>query len=184
MDSTPVDAPATEVTTPPGHQHRGSALAPEAVTALLTTFLEATNRRDDTTLAALLAPDYLHHWPFGHDTVGAAAYVANLQRVAEVFPDLTVTAVQIFASDDFGAMVWTAIGTQRQPFLGFPPSDHPATWSGLFLHRLAGGQIAETWTQADHLSRLQQQGALPALVATPAPSPRAAALGRAGEAST
>jgi len=180
MDGHPVDSAATEVATPPGHPDRGAALTPEAVSRLMTTFLEATNRRDATTLAAILAPGYRHHWPFGHETVGAEAYVANLQHVAEVFPDLTVAADQIFASDDFGAMVWTAKGTQSQPFLGFPASDHPATWTGLFLHRLAGNQIAETWTQADHLSRLQQQGAIPLAVATPAPSPGAATRERTG----
>ena len=153
---------------PAGSADSCPVLSPTEVTALLTTFLEATDSRDEAALAALLAPTYVHHWPLGHDTVGVAAYMANLQRVAEVFPDLTVTADQIFASDDFGGMVWTATGTQMQPFLGFPPSDHPATWSGLFVHRLACGQIAETWTEADHLSRLQQQGALPGLVATPA----------------
>ena len=169
MDGTPVATPATEAATPPGHPERAAALA--RVTALMTTFLEATNRRDGTTLAAILAPGYRHHWPFGHETVGPRAYLANLQHVATVFPDLSVAANQSFASDDFGAMVWTATGTQSQPFLGFPPSDHPATWTGLFLHRLAGGQIAETWTQADHLSRLQQQGALPLPAATAATAP-------------
>lgn len=137
-----------------------AAPATEAVAALLTTFLEATNRRDAPTLTAILTPDFRHHWPFGHETVGVAAYLAQLERVAGVFPDLTVIANHIFACDGFGSMVWTATGTQQQPFLGFPPSDHPATWSGLFVHRLAGDHIAETWTQADHLSRLQQQGAL------------------------
>lgn len=157
MDGAPVDAPATEVATP----DHAAALPPETVTALLTTFLEATNRQDATALTAILTPDFRHHWPFGHETVGVAEYLAQLERVAAVFPDLTVTANQTFPGDGFGAMVWTAIGTQRQPFLGFPPSEHSATWSGLFVHRLAGNQIAETWTQADHLSRLQQQGALP-----------------------
>ena len=161
MDGVPVDASATEAATSSGRLERGAALTTEAVTRLMTAFLEATNRRDAATLGAILAPGYRHHWPFGHETVGAAAYVANLQHVAEVFPDLTVAADQIFACDDFGTMVWTAKGKQSQPFLGFPPSDHPVTWTGLFLHRFAGDQIAETWTQADHLSRLQQQGALP-----------------------
>jgi steroid delta-isomerase-like uncharacterized protein len=171
MDGTPVDMPATDAASSPSQAPRDAAPGPEAVTALMTTFLEATNRRDGTALEAILAPGYLHHWPFGHETVGAAAYLANLQHVAQVFPDLTVRADHIFASDDFGAMVWTATGTQSLPFLGFPPSDHPATWTGLFLHRLAGGQIAETWTQADHLSRLKQQGAIPPPAATPSPEP-------------
>jgi steroid delta-isomerase-like uncharacterized protein len=185
MDDTLVETPVTQVATPPGHPTPVSALTPEAVTALMTTFLEATNRRDGAALAVILAPGYLHHWPLAHETVGAAGYLANLQHVAEVFPDLTVRANQIFASDDFGAMVWTATGTQRQPFLGFPPCDHPATWTGLFLHRLAGGQIAETWTQADHLSCLQQQGALNLPVATPAPTPPPHAEGdRTGEVTT
>jgi steroid delta-isomerase-like uncharacterized protein len=168
MDSTQFTTPATPPATPAGRPDCCPVLSPAEVTALQTAFLAATNRRDKAALAAILPPDYVHHWPFGHDTVGVEAYVANLQRVAEVFPDLTVTADHIFASDSFGAMVWTATGTQSQPFLGFPPSAHPATWTGLFVHRLTCGQIAETWTQADHLSRLQQQGALPAPVATSA----------------
>lgn len=181
MDGTPVDTPATEVATTPD---RSSTPAQEAVTALMTTFLEATNRRDGAALEAILAHGYLHHWPFGHETVGSAGYLANLQHVAEVFPDLTVKADQIFACHDFGTMVWTATGTQSQPFLGFPPSEHRASWTGLFLHRLAGSQIAETWTQADHLSRLQQQGAIPLPATTPAPAPPAAAGGQAGTASS
>jgi steroid delta-isomerase-like uncharacterized protein len=162
------DAPAPSGAMPASRPDRELPLTPEEVTALLTAYLEAINRRDETALAALLAPDSVHHWPFGHDTVGVAADVANLQRVAAVFPDLAVTAGQILAGDDLGVIIWTATGTQRQPFLGFPPSARPATWSGIFVHRLAGGRIAETWTQADHLSRLQQQGAIPALAATPA----------------
>ncbi len=168
MDGAQVDAPAPSVVAPAGRPGRDPALTQEAAIALLSTYLEAVNHRDDAALAALLAPDYVHHWPFGHDTVGAAADLANLQRVAEVFPDLTVTADQILAGDDLGVIVWTATGTQARPFLGFPPSAHPASWSGIFVHRLAGGQITETWTQADHLSRLQQQGAIPAPAAPPA----------------
>ena len=171
MNGAPVDPPAAEMALPSDRPNGNAALAPAAVTALLTRFLEATNSRNGAALAAILAPGYIHHWPLGHETVGAAAYLANLQRVNGVFPDLTVAANQIFAGDGFGAMVWTATGTQRQPFLGFPPCTHPATWTGLFLHRLAGDRIAETWTQADHLSRLQQQGALPPPAATAAPVP-------------
>ena len=168
MDDAQVDAPAPSVVAPADQPSRDPSLTQEAATALLTRYLEAVNRRDGVALAALLAPDYIHHWPFGHDTVGAAADLANLQRVAEVFPDLTVTADKILAGDDLGVIIWTATGTQARPFLGFPPSALPATWSGIFVHRLAGGRIAETWTQADHLSRLQEQGAIPAPAAAPA----------------
>jgi steroid delta-isomerase-like uncharacterized protein len=170
MDDAQIAVPAPSEATPARRSAREPAPAPEAVIRLLTTYLDALNRRDDAALAALLAPDAVQHWPFGPDTVGAAAALTNLQRVAAVFPDLAVTANQFLAGDNLGVIVWTATGTQTQPFLGFPPSARSATWSGLFVHRLAGGQIVETWTQADHLSRLQQQGALPTPAAPPASS--------------
>lgn len=100
MDSAPVDTPATAAVTPPGHPAPGAALTREKVTALMTTFVEATNRRDGVALEAILAPGYRHHWPTAHETVGASAYLANLEHVAGVFPDLSVAANLSFAGGE------------------------------------------------------------------------------------
>ena len=139
------------------------------VTTLATELVAAFNQRDDDKLAALLTPDYVHHWGFGSDTAGAAAYVSAIQRWHTVFPDLTYTAEQVLAGEDLGVMELSLTGTQSQPFMGFPASDRPVTWSMLFAFRVQCGRIAESWVESDQLSRLQQQGALPGPAATPRP---------------
>ncbi len=134
--------------------------SPDEVTTLATAWVAALNNRDDEQLATLLAPDYVHHWGLGSDTEGAPAYVSAIEKWHTAFPDLTYSAEQILAGEDVGALEMSLTGTQTQPFMGFPASDHPVTWSVLFAFRVECGQIAETWAESDQLSRLQQQGAV------------------------
>jgi predicted ester cyclase len=145
------------------------ASSPATVTTLATALVNALNQRDDARLATLLAPNYVHHWGAGPDTVGAQAYIDTLHAWHTVFPDLTYTAAQILAGQDVGAIALSLTGTQTRPFLGFPASDHPVTWTVLFAFRVQCGQIAETWAESDQLGRLQRQGALPVPAATPQP---------------
>jgi len=144
-------------------------LSPEEVTTLATALVAALNQRDDERLATLLAPDYAHHWGLGSDTEGAAAYVIAIQSWHTAFPDLTYSIEQILAGQNVGALEMSLTGTQSQPFMGFPASDHPVTWSVLFAFRVECGRFAETWAESDQLSRLQQQGVIPSTIATPQP---------------
>jgi steroid delta-isomerase-like uncharacterized protein len=144
-------------------------LSSDDVTTLATAWVAALNNRDDEQLATLLAPDYVHHWGLGSDTEGAAAYVSAIEKWHTVFPDLTYSAEQILAGENVGALAMSLTGTQTQPFMGFPASGKPVTWSVLFAFRVECGQIVETWAESDQLSRLQQQGAIASPMATPQP---------------
>jgi predicted ester cyclase len=44
---------------------------------------------------------------------------------------------------------------------GLPPTGKQATFTGLVISRMAGGQIAEEWEHFDQLGLLQQLGAVP-----------------------
>ena len=45
--------------------------------------------------------------------------------------------------------------------LVFPPTGKQATFTGIFISRMAGGQIAEEWEHFDQLGMLQQLGVVP-----------------------
>ena len=57
---------------------------------------------------------------------------------------------------------WTATGTKHGVLTGLPPTGKAAKVMGIWIHRLAGGQIVESWNVWDMLGMLQQLGALPA----------------------
>ena len=80
---------------------------------------------------------------------------------------LTVNAV--LGEGDLVAVRWTYTGTHQGEFQGAAPTGRQATWSGISIFRIACGRIAETWSEADHLGRLQQLGLVPGGEATPEP---------------
>ena len=57
---------------------------------------------------------------------------------------------------------WTGTGTHQGDLLGMAPTQKPATVIGIWIHRLAGGTIVESWNVWDTLGMLQQLGVIPA----------------------
>ncbi|MEZ4564892.1 MAG: ester cyclase [Thermomicrobiales bacterium] len=65
---------------------------------------------------------------------------------------------------------WSATGTQTGAFNAFPATGKPVAFTGNSIIRIACGEVAEVWTEADLLALLQQIGAVawpPARAATP-----------------
>ena len=56
---------------------------------------------------------------------------------------------------------WTAQGTHQGEFFGIPATGKRIAISGTSIYRIAGGQVAEEWTQADMLGLMTQLGAIP-----------------------
>ena len=58
---------------------------------------------------------------------------------------------------------WTGTGTHQGDLLGMAPTGKGAKVMGIWIHRLAGGKIVESWNVWDTLGMLQQLGVIPAL---------------------
>jgi predicted ester cyclase len=58
---------------------------------------------------------------------------------------------------------WTGSGTQTGELLGIAPTDKSVSVDGIWLHRIAGGKIVESWNVWDTLGMLQQLGVVPKL---------------------
>jgi ketosteroid isomerase-like protein len=98
-------------------------------------YFDASNRHDAALLRPLLAEGCVGHVN-GRDLTGPAAAEAALAAL----PDGTYTVLDGVREGDRVAVRWQVTGTR---------DGGPVRAGGLTLFRLAGGRIAELWTQAD-----------------------------------
>ena len=118
-------------------------------------------------VSGVLAPDEVHHWGIGDDTVGHEAFRGRLRQFLEAFPDFATEVEQLVAEGDRVVSRQTYRATHRGEWLGIAPTETEVEWTGVQIFRIECGRIAESWGQADHLGLLRQLGGLPG-VATPA----------------
>ena len=90
--------------------------------------------------------------------------LVNLVRGA--FPDGRITIEDLVAEGDRVAVRWTFCGTHRGEFMGVAPTGKEVEMGAMDLFRVAGGKIAETWSNVDMMTMMRQLGAIP----TPAQS--------------
>jgi steroid delta-isomerase-like uncharacterized protein len=138
--------------------------------AIARAYFDAFNTGDVDLLDRLLAPDYRHQ----------GAVVARQDRelhkerllaVREGFPDGVYTLEWVLVDGDTVAVRHVFRGTQLGSFTGVAPTGRPVAVGAFHVHRLACGQIAETWNAGDALGlfrQLGQIGALPGSPSTPA----------------
>lgn len=131
--------------------------------ALVRRFIEEVfNRGDLEIVDEVVAPDYLHHDPttreFGS---GIEGFKQLVRFYRSAFPDLSITLEDQIASGDKVVDRWTGRGTHRGELMGVAPTGKQVTASGISIHRISGGRIAETWNNYDALGMLQQIGAIP-----------------------
>jgi steroid delta-isomerase-like uncharacterized protein len=106
-------------------------------------------------LEELLADDFLSHDSAGAtiDRVGYADAVAMLHAA---FTDLDVMIDDQVAERDRVTTRWSAVGTHTGSFAGIGPTGREVTISGIDIHRVHRGRLAENWEQLD-LARLVAQ---------------------------
>ena len=67
------------------------------------------------------------------------------------FPDLEIEVHDVIAEADKVATRWTLKGTQLGRFAGYEPTRRRIEVSGITVHRISGGLIAEGWVNWDTL---------------------------------
>jgi steroid delta-isomerase-like uncharacterized protein len=123
--------------------------------------LHATwNCGDIAAIEQAVASDHLEHEPDG-DEVGREHLMQTILAYRAAFPDLQMSFDDQICANDQVVTRWTATGTHLGVLDGIPPTGRAAQVRGVFIHRLAHGRIAETWTSFDGLGLLQQLGVIP-----------------------
>ena len=143
------------------------ATTAEEATAVAKAYFAAFNAGDANALGALLAPDYRHHGALVTEQ-DRELHQERLRTNRTAFPDGIYELADVFAQGDLVAVRHVFTGTLQGPYAGVEPSGQTVAVRGVHIHRVACGQIVETWNSGDALGLLRQIGALP----SPGPSPR------------
>ncbi len=106
-------------------------------------------------------PDYEVHAP-GVPPLppGAAAFSAAVTLWRDAFPDIHVTVEDVVGEGEQVYCRFTTRGTHTGPLMGMPPTGRQVTIHEMSCHRLAGGQVAESWIGDNVPNILHQIGAL------------------------
>src|SRR5712691_2813912 len=111
----------------------------------------------------LVADDYVGYDPAMPEPMrGPGAVKEFLDQYRAAYPDASITIEEQIADGDWVATRWTGSGTQQGELMGIPATGKQVTVSGITLSRIAGGKIAEEWTNWDTLGMMVQLGAVPA----------------------
>lgn len=130
---------------------------------LVRAFVEAViNRGDEALLPGLVAADHVGHDPLG-DHYGVDGMRIAVAELRAAFPDLGLTVEDVVAAGDRVVHRYTLTGTQSGPFLGLPPTGRSVKATGIALHRVAGGKLAERWGILDAIGLLRQLDAVAVL---------------------
>ena len=119
---------------------------------------EVLTGRHEECLDELLAAEFTSHGAGGVH-VGAIGYGAAVSATHAAFADLVVTIHDQVAEADRVATRWSATGTQTGSYAGVPASNRQVTISGIHIHRVRDGRLAEHWDEVDALGALRQMGA-------------------------
>jgi steroid delta-isomerase-like uncharacterized protein len=127
--------------------------------ALVRRWFEAIDRGDDDAIDELLAEDYVDHNPAipglppGREGVRRAN---ELLRAA--FPDPVHTIEEQLAEGDKVMTRLVTRGTFVGAFLGYQPTGQAVEITGVAVHRIVDGKLAEHWAHVDMAGFMQQLG--------------------------
>lgn len=155
--SGPVQAATPEACTP---------ATPEANEALAQTWVQNVLDRaleDPAVLDTFLPEGYIHHDGFGLSTIEGLDDFKKFQSqyfAEPVFTELSATTDQVVATPEKAVAAWTLEATYQGGQGGTVEAGTPVSWTGITIMRVECGKVAESWTEADALYRLQQIGAV------------------------
>ena len=129
-------------------------------TATVQDFLDAAwNQGDTSVIDRTVAEHHIEHEPDG-DEVGRGHLKQTVLAYRTAFPDLRMSFEDQIADGDQVVTRWIASGTHLGELNGIGATGRAAHVSGIFIHRLADGQISESWSMFDQIGLLLQLGAI------------------------
>ena len=124
-------------------------------------FEEVWNTGNLALIDELYAADYVRHNAPPDRPGGPAGEKQHRALFRAAFPDLHITADDMVAEGDRVAVRYTWRGTHQGAELGIAPTGKQVTMSGIAIHRIVAGKIAELWVVGDELGLMQQLGVIP-----------------------
>jgi signal transduction histidine kinase len=123
--------------------------------ALARRFLEAQARGDVESLDELMAEGFVDHSLLPGQKPGREDYKRSLADMLSVFSNTGFAVEDQIAEGDMVASRFTGTSVHRGKYLGADPTGQETRYSGIHIHRIADGKIAEEWSESDNLEVVQ-----------------------------
>ncbi len=129
--------------------------------AIANEYFGAFNTGDLEALDAVLAPDSIHYGALGPDQ-DRELHKERVQITRTGFPDAVYTIEDILVDGEYVVIRHVMNGTNDGEYAGQPATGTVVEVTGIHIHRIECGLIAETWNEGDGLGLYQQLGLVPA----------------------
>lgn len=126
--------------------------------ALVRRLVVAADRREFDLVQRLLAPDFLLHPAGGREPIDREQFLRAQEARTTAFPDVSHTFEEQIAEGDLVATRMTQHGTHNGEYMAIPATGRRTSMTGIAIHRIVGGKVAEVWPSPDLLGLLQQLG--------------------------
>ena len=133
----------------------GKEAVSEENKAVARRFLEAQARGDMETLDELMAADFVDRSLLPGQKPGREDYKRSLADMLSVFSNTGFAVEDQIAEGDMVASRFTGTSVHRGHYLGADPTGEETRYSGIHIHRIADGKIAEEWSESDNLEVVQ-----------------------------
>jgi predicted ester cyclase len=129
--------------------------AEEKNKALARRFLEAQAKGDLATLDELMAPDFVDRSVLPGQGSSREDYKRSVSEMLAAFSNISFTIEAQIAEGDLVTSRFTGRSLHVGAFLGATPTGEVANYTGIHIHRIAGGKIVEEWSESDFLTVLE-----------------------------
>ena len=136
---------------------------PEENKDLVRRWFEALSGGTGEDVAAVAADDIIYHDSSPREEAQTGGTEEWASERKQDYPDLNVTIEHVIAEGDMVASYQRYTGTQEgdvEDEQGVPATGLPTEWVSMASFRIECGKIAEIWSVADDLGRLQRLGVI------------------------
>jgi predicted ester cyclase len=123
---------------------------------------EVWNKHNPDAVDEIYAPDFVHHNAPPGMPNDRKTHKALVGMYLGAFPDLKSTIDILVAEGDMVVSRSTGTGTHTGELMGIAPTGKRMTVTTIAISRIAGGKIAEMWSEVDTMGMMQQLGVVPA----------------------
>src|SRR5215216_1198127 len=141
-----------------GWRRGGSAVSTEENLALVRRFFEAQGEGDLDALDQILAEDFVDRSLLPNEDPDREGYKRSVAEDHAAFSELRYIIEDQVATDDKVVSRLTIRRVHdRGYFVGIAPTGEEYEATGIVIHRIAGGKIAEEWSEGSGILGLTQQ---------------------------
>jgi steroid delta-isomerase-like uncharacterized protein len=138
-------------------------MSTEANKALVRRWVAAWNSNTNfEEIDQIFAQDWIDRNPIPGGPQGIEGAIHFVRVFRNAFSEIDVAIDTLMAEGDMVMFRFIVNATHKGEFQGLPPTGKHVMFSGITIHRVAGGKFAESVNEIDFFGLFQQLGAPPA----------------------